>query len=54
MECVKPAHVDLEDYFSKRVTPRVPLDRTVSLAGRRYETPVPLIGKQVIHPLPRP
>ncbi|CAO0824729.1 hypothetical protein DFAR_850027 [Desulfarculales bacterium] len=48
MECVRPPHADLEDYFSKRATRRVALDRTISLAGRLYEAPVPLIGKQII------
>ncbi|CAO0821960.1 hypothetical protein DFAR_2740025 [Desulfarculales bacterium] len=33
MECVRPAHADLEDYFRKRATRRVALDRTVSLAA---------------------
>ncbi|CAO0819985.1 hypothetical protein DFAR_1260038 [Desulfarculales bacterium] len=37
MECARLAHADLEDY----------LDRTVSLAGRLYEAPIPLIGKQI-------
>ncbi|CAO0821288.1 hypothetical protein DFAR_2220003 [Desulfarculales bacterium] len=48
MECAGPAHADLEDYFRKRATHRVTLGRTVSLAGRLYEVPVPLIGKQII------
>ncbi|CAO0823510.1 transposase [Desulfarculales bacterium] len=48
MECVRSAHADLEDYFRKRATRRVALDRTVSPAGRIYEAPVPLIGKQII------
>jgi putative transposase len=48
MECVRPAPPDLEDYFRKRAKRRVALDRTVSLAGRLYEAPVPLIGKQVV------
>lgn len=48
MECVRPAPADLEDYFRKRAKRRVALDRTVSLGGRLYEAPVPLIGKQVI------
>ncbi|CAO0822342.1 hypothetical protein DFAR_2960011 [Desulfarculales bacterium] len=39
---------DLEDYFRKRATRRVALDRTISLAVRLYEPPVPLIGKQII------
>ncbi|CAO0821123.1 hypothetical protein DFAR_2120012 [Desulfarculales bacterium] len=46
--CVRPAHADLEDYFSKRAPRRVALNSTVSLAGRLYEAPVPLIGKQII------
>ncbi|CAO0819632.1 hypothetical protein DFAR_1040019 [Desulfarculales bacterium] len=41
-------HADLEDYFRKRATRRVALDRTVSLAGRLYEAPMPLIGKRII------
>ncbi|CAO0823182.1 hypothetical protein DFAR_340065 [Desulfarculales bacterium] len=53
MECVRPAHADLKDYFRKRATRRVPLNSTVSLAGRLYEAPVPLIGKQIILILPR-
>ncbi|CAO0824886.1 hypothetical protein DFAR_970017 [Desulfarculales bacterium] len=48
MECVRPAHADLEGYFKKRATRRVALDCTVSLAGRLYEAPVPLVGKQII------
>lgn len=47
MECVRPAPADLEDYFRKRAKRRVALDRTVSLGGRLYEAPVPLIGRQV-------
>ncbi|CAO0820005.1 hypothetical protein DFAR_1280005 [Desulfarculales bacterium] len=39
MECVRLAHPDLEDYCRKRAPRRVVLDRTVSLAGRRYEAP---------------
>ncbi|CAO0823130.1 hypothetical protein DFAR_340013 [Desulfarculales bacterium] len=48
MECVGSAHANLEDYFRKRATRCVALGRTVSLAGRLYEAPVPLIGKQII------
>lgn len=47
MECIRPAPVDLEDYFRKRARRRVATDRTISLDGRLYEAPVPLIGKQV-------
>ncbi|CAO0822776.1 hypothetical protein DFAR_3990045 [Desulfarculales bacterium] len=40
---------------SKKITPRrVALNRTVSLADRLYEAPVPLIGKQIILLYPRP
>ncbi|CAO0821051.1 hypothetical protein DFAR_2090029 [Desulfarculales bacterium] len=38
----------MEDYFRKRATRRAVLDHTVSLAGRLYEAPVSLIGKQII------
>ncbi|CAO0822578.1 hypothetical protein DFAR_3180006 [Desulfarculales bacterium] len=48
MECIRPAHADPEGYFRNRATRRVALDRIVSLAGRLYEAPVPLIGKQII------
>ncbi|CAO0821427.1 transposase [Desulfarculales bacterium] len=34
MECVRPAHANLANYFRKRASRRVPLDCTVSLAGR--------------------
>ncbi|CAO0824589.1 hypothetical protein DFAR_710052 [Desulfarculales bacterium] len=48
MECFRPDHADLEEYFRKRATRRMTLGRTVSLAGRLYEAPVPLIDKQII------
>jgi transposase InsO family protein len=47
MECIRPAPNDLEDYFRKRARRRVATDRSVSLGGRLYEAPVPLIGQQV-------
>lgn len=47
LECIRPAPDHLEDYFRKRAKRRVALDRTVSLNGKLYEAPVPLIGKQV-------
>ena len=47
MECIRPAPNDLEDYFRKRARRRVATDRTVSLNGKLYEAPVPLIGQQV-------
>ncbi len=48
MECIRPAPRRLEDYFRKRARRRVANDRTVSLHGKLYEAPVPLIGKHVI------
>jgi hypothetical protein len=48
MECIRPAPRHLEDYFRKRARRRVANDRTVSLHGKLYEAPVPLIGKHVI------
>ncbi|CAO0821135.1 hypothetical protein DFAR_2150001 [Desulfarculales bacterium] len=39
---------DLEDCFKKKASRRVALDCTVSLAGRLYKTPEPLIDKQII------
>jgi len=47
MECIRPAPKHLEDYFRKRARRRVANDRTVSLHGRLYEAPVPLIGSYV-------
>jgi hypothetical protein len=43
----RPAPKDLEDHFRKVAKRTVAKDRTVSLNGRLYEAPVPLIGKQV-------
>ncbi len=45
--CVRPAPKDLEDHFRTVARRTVAKDRTVSLNGRLYEAPVPLIGKQV-------
>ncbi len=47
MECLREAPANLRDYFRKTVRRRVAKDRTVSLDGRIFEAPVPLIGKQV-------
>lgn len=47
LECIRPAPKDIEDHFRKRALRRVAKDRTLSLNGRLYEAPVPLIGKQV-------
>lgn len=47
IECVRPAPKDLEDHFRKTAKRTVAKDRTIALAGRLYEAPVELIGKQV-------
>ena len=44
---VREAPKDLHDYFRIHVTRKVDRDRTVSLSGRIYEAPVPLIGKTI-------
>jgi transposase InsO family protein len=46
-ECVRAAPKDLPDHFRQQARRRVAKDRTVSLAGRLYEAPVALIGKQI-------
>jgi len=47
-ECLRPAPKDLEDHFRKQARRRVAKDRTVALAGRLYEAPTALIGKQLV------
>jgi putative transposase len=47
MECLRPTPGNLEDYFRKRARRQVGKDRSVSLNGRLFEAPVPLIGKPV-------
>ncbi len=47
MECVRTAPDNLKDHFRKTVHRRVAKDRTLSLNGRLYEAPVPLIGVRV-------
>ena len=47
MECLRESPANLKDYFRKIVRRRVAKDRTISLNGRIFEAPVPLIGKQV-------
>lgn len=46
-ECVRAAPKDLQDHFRKQARRRVAKDRTVALAGRLYEAPIALIGKQI-------
>ena len=47
-ECVRAAPKDLPDHFRWQARRRVAKDRTVALAGRLFEAPIPLIGKQII------
>ncbi|HEX9920778.1 MAG TPA: Mu transposase C-terminal domain-containing protein, partial [Candidatus Methylomirabilis sp.] len=47
LECLRPTPANLEDHFRKRARRRVEKDRSVSLNGRLYEAPLPLIGKAV-------
>lgn len=44
---VREAPKDLRDYFRFHAIRKVDRDRTVSLNGRLYEAPIPLIGKSV-------
>jgi transposase InsO family protein len=47
MECLRTAPDNLKDHFRKAARRKVAKDRTVSLDGKIFEAPVPLIGKQV-------
>jgi transposase InsO family protein len=47
LHLIRKAPKELMDHFRKRVTRKVDKDRTISLDGRLYEAPVPLIGKTV-------
>lgn len=46
-ECVRAAPKDLSDHFRQQVRRRVAKDRTVAIAGRLFEAPIALIGKQI-------
>jgi putative transposase len=48
MHCLRAAPSDLQDYFRKHARRRVAKDRTITLNGKLYEAPVPLIGKHVL------
>jgi putative transposase len=47
MECIRPAPENLSDHFRAVARRRVAKDRTVTLNGRLFEAPVPLIGQRV-------
>jgi hypothetical protein len=46
-ECVRAAPKDLSDHFRLQARRRVAKDRTVAIAGRLFEAPICLIGKQI-------
>jgi putative transposase len=46
-ECVRQAPKDLCDHFRQQARRRVAKDRSVAVAGRLFEAPVSLIGKQI-------
>ena len=48
MHCLRAAPKDLRDHFRKRTRRTVAKDRTITLNGKLYEAPIPLIGKQVL------
>lgn len=48
MHCLRAAPKDLRDHFRKRTRRTVAKDRTITLDGKLYEAPIPLIGKQVL------
>jgi len=48
MHCLRAAPKDLQDHFRKRTRRTVAKDRTITLNGKLYEAPIPLIGKQVL------
>ncbi len=48
MHCLRAAPKDLRDHFRKRTRRKVAKDRTITLNGKLYEVPIPLIGKQVL------
>jgi transposase InsO family protein len=47
MECLRPPPEILKDHFRIQARRRVAKDRTVTLNGRLYEAPVPLISKHI-------
>lgn len=47
MHCLRAAPDNLHDYFRKVARRKVNKDRTITLNGRLYEGPIPLIGKRV-------
>lgn len=48
MQCLRAAPSNLQDYFRKHARRRVAKDRTITLNGKLYEAPIPLIGKHIV------
>jgi putative transposase len=48
MHCLRAAPKDLQDHFRKRTRRTVAKDRSITLNGKLYEAPIPLIGKKVL------
>jgi putative transposase len=48
MHCLRAAPKDLQNHFRKRARRTVAKDRTITLNGKLFEAPIPLIGKQVL------
>jgi len=47
MHCLRSAPYNLTDYFRRVAMRKINKDRTITLNGRLFEGPVPLIGKRV-------
>ncbi len=47
MHCLRTSPTNLKDYFRKVARRKVNKDRTITLNGRLFEGPIPLIGKRV-------
>jgi putative transposase len=47
MHCLRTSPANLKDYFRKVARRKVNKDRTLTLNGRLFEGPIPLIGKRV-------
>ena len=47
MHCLRTSPANLKDYFRKVARRTVNKDRTITLNGRLFEGPIPLIGKRV-------
>jgi transposase InsO family protein len=48
LACIRKAPDDLKDHFRKAVYRTVAKDRTITLDGKLFEAPIPLIGRRVL------